>query len=111
MALQDNLDSIINPLIKSLIAKKTVDAKDIDAVLNITIQKVVHSINALAITLFVVAKDDRIHFSKVYYSNVLYEGDEELEKAFREKLMTYREYSDLKDIVRKFKQFATEFRG
>lgn len=85
MALQDNLDSIINPLIKSLIAKKTVDAKDIDAVLNITIQKVVHSISALAITLFVVAKDDRIHFSKVYYSSVLYEGDEELEKAFREK--------------------------
>ena len=85
MALRDNLDEIINPLIKNLIAKKSVTAEDLDAVLNITIEKVTHSINALAITLFMTGKDDRIHFSKVYYSKVLYEGDTELEKAFNEK--------------------------
>ncbi len=85
MALQDSLDKIINPLIKNLIAKKSVTDKDLNDVLNITIQKVVHSINALAITLFSLGKDDRIHFTKVYYSSVLYEGDEELGKAFKEK--------------------------
>ncbi len=85
MALQDNLDAIIKPLIKNLIAKKSVTAEDLGDVLNITIQKVVHSISALAITLFMLGKDDKVHFSKVYYSSVLYEGDEELEKAFTEK--------------------------
>ncbi len=82
MQIDRKVNLIIEPLLKSLIFKKTLSQEDLKTVLDITIQKVVHTIHAQAITLFLLGEDDRIHFSYVYFSPNLYRGNKELERIY-----------------------------
>jgi GAF domain-containing protein len=89
----NKLDEILQPLIRRLVFKKTVDQEDLDIILEITIKKVVHMLKALSVTLYLVEEDDKIHFSHVYFSDALYKNDRIKEKAYKDK------EKELKNIV------------
>jgi type II secretory ATPase GspE/PulE/Tfp pilus assembly ATPase PilB-like protein/putative methionine-R-sulfoxide reductase with GAF domain len=76
---------ILNALLRSLTSKKTLTAEDLNTILDVTIQKVVDSIRAEAITVFLVGKDNMIHFQNVYYSKALYGDDENKHRDFDKK--------------------------
>ena len=75
---------IINAILKSLAYKKTLTDKDLDDILDATIQKVVKTVKAEAITVFLVKSDALIHFQNVYYSPRIWGKDEAKHKELEE---------------------------
>ncbi|MEA2062875.1 MAG: GspE/PulE family protein [Gemmatimonadota bacterium] len=76
---------VLNNLLKILVSKRQITEKDLDTVLKITIQKLVELVQAQAITIYSVGKNNAIHFTNVYFSEELYKDDEKLLEAFRKK--------------------------
>ncbi|MBN2289213.1 MAG: GspE/PulE family protein [Candidatus Glassbacteria bacterium] len=76
---------VLNNLLKMLVSKRQISEKDLDTVLEITIQKLVELVKAQAITIYSVGKDGLIHFTNVYFSELLYKDNEELHEAFQKK--------------------------
>jgi len=76
---------VLNNLLKILVSKRQISEKDLDTVLEITIQKLVELVKAQAITIYSVGKDGLIHFTNVYFSEELYQKDDELLEAFKKK--------------------------
>ena len=81
---EDKLNKLIAPLLREIIFKKTITHKDLESILKITIEKIVHSLFAESITLYLV-EDDKIKFRYVYFSPNLYKNNEDLKRAFEEK--------------------------
>ncbi len=82
--IEDKLNRIIAPLLREIIFKKEVTKDVLNAVLKITIEKIVNTLFAESITLYLVDRD-RIKFSYVYFSPKLYKDNPQLEKAFEDK--------------------------
>ncbi|MCE5270557.1 GspE/PulE family protein [bacterium] len=76
---------VLNNLLKILVSKRQITEKDLDTVLEITIQKLVELVQAQAITIYSVAKDNSVHFTNVYFSEELYRGNDDLRQAYRSK--------------------------
>ncbi len=76
---------VLNNLLKILVSKRQITEKDLDTVLEITIQKLVELVQAQAITIYSVAKDNSVHFTNVYFTEELYRGKDELREAYRSK--------------------------
>ena len=77
-------ERIIDTLLKRLTSKKQITEKDLDTVLQITIQKVVEAVQAQAITIYTLGDDGKIHFSQIFYSKSLYRKPTD-EDAYRKK--------------------------
>lgn len=76
---------VLNNLLKILVSKRELTEKDLDTVLEITIQKLVELVQAQAITIYSVGEDNLIHFTHVYFSEELYKGNEQLSEAYAKK--------------------------
>ena len=77
------VEQVVNALVRTLTSKKEVNQKDLDVVLEITKNKIVEAVNALAITVFF-AERDGIHFRHISYSRSLYKGDPKAEQKFQQ---------------------------
>ncbi|PIU18375.1 MAG: hypothetical protein COT16_02395 [Elusimicrobia bacterium CG08_land_8_20_14_0_20_44_26] len=87
--IEDQLNRIIAPLLREIIFKKEITKDVLDTILKITIEKIVSSLFAESITLYLVT-DNKIKFSYVYFSPKLYNNDETRKKSYeskREKLL------------------------
>jgi len=73
---------LLDPLLRSLTSKKELDRKE---VIDMTMKRVVESIQAQAISLLVLENDGNIHFKHVYYSKLLYAGSDQLKSAYEGK--------------------------
>jgi len=76
---------VLNNLLKILVSKRQITEKDLDTVLEITIQKLVELVKAQAITIYSVGKDNLIHFTNVFFSEELYKNDKSLRDAYKKK--------------------------
>ncbi|HUU27476.1 MAG TPA: GspE/PulE family protein [archaeon] len=76
---------VLNNLLKILVSKREITEKDLDTVLEITIQKVVELVQAQAITIYSVGDDNLIHFTHFYFSEELYKGNDQLREAYQKK--------------------------
>ncbi|MBW7997540.1 MAG: GspE/PulE family protein [Candidatus Glassbacteria bacterium] len=76
---------VLNNLLKILVSKREITEKDLETVLEITIQKLVELVQAQAITIYTVGDDNLIHFTHAYFSEMLYKGDKKLKSAFQKK--------------------------
>jgi type IV pilus assembly protein PilB len=76
---------VLNNMLKILVSKRQISEKDLDTVLEITIQKLVELVKAQAITIYSIGKDNLIHFTNVYFSEELYQEDEALREAYNNK--------------------------
>jgi len=82
--IEDKLNKIISPLLREIIFKKEITSEVLNTVLKITIEKIVSTLFAESITLYLVDKD-KIKFSYVYFSPKLYQGREALQKSYEAK--------------------------
>ncbi|MEA1997040.1 MAG: GspE/PulE family protein, partial [Gemmatimonadota bacterium] len=80
-----DVKQVLNSLLKVLVSKREITQKDLVTVLEITIQKLVELVRAQAITIYSVGDDEMIHFTHVYFSEELYEGNEQLKEAYLKK--------------------------
>ncbi|MFH1958111.1 MAG: ATPase, T2SS/T4P/T4SS family [bacterium] len=85
--IEDQLNKIISPLLREIIFKKEITSEVLNTVLKITIEKIVSTLFAESITLYLVDKD-KIKFSYVYFSPKLYQGREALQKSYEAKRET-----------------------
>ncbi|MBA3053099.1 MAG: GspE/PulE family protein [Candidatus Omnitrophota bacterium] len=85
--IEDKLNRIIAPLLREIIFKKEISPEVLNTVLRITIEKIVNSLFAESITLYLVDKD-KIKFSHVYFSPNLYKGNPALQKSYEAKRET-----------------------
>ncbi|MDO9513580.1 MAG: ATPase, T2SS/T4P/T4SS family [Elusimicrobiota bacterium] len=85
--IEDKLNRIIAPLLREIIFKKEISPEVLNTVLRITIEKIVNSLFAESITLYLVDKD-KIKFSHVYFSPNLYKGNPALQKSYDAKRET-----------------------
>jgi len=85
--IEDKLNKIISPLLREIIFKKEITSEVLNTILKITIEKIVSTLFAESITLYLVDKD-KIKFSYVYFSPKLYEGREALQKSYEAKKET-----------------------
>ena len=76
---------VLNNLLKILVSKREITEKDLETVLEITIQKLVELVQAQAITIYTMGEDNLIHFTHAYFSEMLYQGDDKLKEAFQKK--------------------------
>ena len=76
---------VLNNLLKILVSKRNITEKDLDTVLEITIQKLVELVKAQAITIYSRDSEKQIHFTNVYFSEELYKDKEELREAYSAK--------------------------
>ena len=76
---------VLNNLLKILVSKRELTEKDLDTVLEITIQKLVELVQAQAITIYSVGDDNLIYFTHVYFSEELYKDNDQLKEAFQKK--------------------------
>jgi len=93
MDLENKINKIIAPILRNLIFKKELTRDDMDSILQITIQKIVHELKAESITLYLVEKDNKIHFKYVYFSPLLYGNDlkkKELFEKQKQKLLNMK---------------------
>jgi len=84
---------VLNNLLKILVSKRELTEKDLDTVLEITIQKLVELVQAQAITIYSVGDDNLIHFTHVYFSEELYKDNDQLKEAFQKKRERLRKLS------------------
>ncbi|MHC4663360.1 MAG: ATPase, T2SS/T4P/T4SS family [Planctomycetota bacterium] len=77
-------ERILSDLLRGLLSKRKINEKDVNTVMQITIQKFVEAVQAQAITIYFV-KEDKIHFEFVYYSSSLYTGDQKLREIYHKK--------------------------
>ncbi len=82
--IEDKLNRIISPLLREIIFKKEITHEVLTTILKITIEKIVSTLFAESITLYLVDKD-KIKFSYVYFSPKLYEGRDALQNHTRQK--------------------------
>ncbi len=85
--IEDKLNRIIAPLLREIIFKKEISPEVLNTVLKITIEKIVCSLFAESVTLYLIAKD-KIKFSHVYFSPELYKDNEALKKSYEAKRAT-----------------------
>jgi len=85
--IEDKLNRIIAPLLREIIFKKEISPEVLNTVLKITIEKIVSTLFAESVTLYLVAKD-KIKFSHVYFSPQLYKDNEALKKSYEAKRET-----------------------
>ncbi|MBA3065151.1 GAF domain-containing protein [bacterium] len=85
--IEDKLNRIIAPLLREIIFKKEISPEVLDTILKITIEKIVSTLFAESITLYLV-DNDKIKFSYVYFSPKLYEGNEALKRSYEAKRET-----------------------
>ena len=85
--IEDKLNRIIAPLLREIIFKKEITPDVLNTVLKITIEKIVNTLFAESITLYLVDKD-KIKFSHVYFSPGLYKGDPARQKSYEAKRET-----------------------
>ncbi|MFC1544578.1 GspE/PulE family protein [Gemmatimonadota bacterium] len=76
---------VLNNLLKILVSKREITEKDLETVLELTIQKLVELVQAQAITIYTVGEDNLIHFTNAYFSEMLYKDDKKLKDAFLKK--------------------------
>ncbi|HLA38673.1 MAG TPA: GAF domain-containing protein, partial [Candidatus Glassbacteria bacterium] len=77
---------VLNNLLKILVSKREITEKDLETVLEITIQKLVEMVQAQAITIYSMGDDNLIHFTLVYFSEELYSDNDQLHEAFQKKI-------------------------
>ncbi|MCX7805037.1 MAG: GspE/PulE family protein, partial [Planctomycetota bacterium] len=76
---------ILDALLRQLLQNKTISPEDLDRVMSITIEKVADTLQAQAISVFMVdKKTGRIRFQNVYYSPLLH-GDDPIKKRVYER--------------------------
>ncbi|MEA2082518.1 MAG: GspE/PulE family protein [Elusimicrobiota bacterium] len=85
--IEDKLNRIIAPLLREIIFKKEISPEVLNTVLKITIEKIVSTLFAESVTLYLVDKD-KIKFSHVYFSPQLYKDNEVLKKSYDAKRET-----------------------
>ena len=76
---------VLNNLLKILVSRRDLTEKDLDTVLEITIQKLVELVRAQAITIYSLGEDHLIRFTHVYFSEELYRGNAQLREAYANK--------------------------
>ncbi|MFH1068647.1 MAG: GspE/PulE family protein [Candidatus Glassbacteria bacterium] len=76
---------VLNNLLKILVSKREITEKDLETVLEITIQKLVELVQAQAITIYSVGDDNLIHFTLIYFSEELSRDNDQLRDAFQKK--------------------------
>jgi len=76
---------VLNNLLKILVSKREITEKDLETVLEITIQKLVELVRAQGITIYSVGEDNLIRFTHAYFSEELYKNDDKLREAFQKK--------------------------
>ena len=81
---------VLNNLLKILVSKRELTKKDLETVLKITFQKLVELVQAQAITIYSVGKDNHIHFTHAYFSEELYKDDDKLKEAYQKKVEQLR---------------------
>jgi len=76
---------VLNNLLKILVSKREITKKDLETVLEITIQRLVEMVRAQLVTISLVGEDNLIHFTHVYFSEELYRHDDKLKKTYQKK--------------------------
>ena len=76
---------VLHNLLKILVSKREITEKDLETVLDITIQKLVELVHAQAITIYSMGEDNLIHFTHAYFSEELYRHDDKLREAYQKK--------------------------
>ncbi len=76
---------VLNNLLKVLVSKREITEKDLETVLELTIRKLVELVQAQAITIYTMGADNLIHFTHVYFSEMLYSENKKLKEAFKKK--------------------------
>jgi len=98
-AVEKNLKStadekqVLNNLLKILVSKREITEKDLETVLEITIQKLVELVHAQAITIYSIGEDNLIHFTHAYFSEELYKHDDKLKEAYQKKAERLRNFT------------------
>ena len=71
---------ILDAMLRQLLQNKSITPEDLDRIMGITIERVAESVQAQAVSVFVVDKKTKgIKFQNVYYSPLLY-GDDPVKK-------------------------------
>ncbi len=76
---------ILQGLLRTLMTKEKLVEEDLNLVLDITVQKIVETLNVEAISVYFLDTDNMIKFTNVYYSPYLWKGNPAKEKEFKEK--------------------------
>lgn len=77
---------ILQGLLRTLMSKEKLAPEDLNLVLDMTVQKIVETLNIESISVYFVDTDNMIKFTNVYYSSSLWQGDPVKEKEFKEKV-------------------------
>ncbi|RME05184.1 MAG: GAF domain-containing protein, partial [Planctomycetota bacterium] len=77
----DPILGIIGPIFRKLSSPRTLKERDLEAIMNVTIAKIADTINAQAITVFLL-DENVIRFKYIYYSPLLYDTQPELKEYF-----------------------------
>jgi type IV pilus assembly protein PilB len=78
--------NFLTKILSLLVKGETPSEEEVDAILESLIRKVVETVGAESVTLYLMGSDNLISIKNVYYSASLYRGDPAKKKAFQDKV-------------------------
>lgn len=76
---------ILDAILRFLTSKRAITPQNLDLIMEITVQRMLQSVSAESISIYLLNEEGKIEFKYVFYSKLLYKESKEKEKEFLER--------------------------